>query len=354
MSCLVRVAATTLNFNDVDGVRGRYRTGRATTCPIPPAWRCWASVEGAGSGAEAWLGKRVVAMPRGAFGGYAELAVGPAAMAFEMPPVVRAARHAGGRRLSPVPPVVARPARPGEDPGGRDRARACRRRRGRLGRRPARQRWPAPGSSRQQGRPRSSSCAGRLVPTFAINYRGPRLRRGGARGDRRPRGRRGVRLGRGRGHDQDVPVHGLQRPSPLGRIRVRASRPKTKGSCPDRCCSGTSPSPGCVSPTSRIPAALKRASGYNFPSHADGQRVHARILDLISTGTVRPVVGREVAFDDLPRRAASNGGPSDGRAHGRPARTLIRRTAGRPGRPLTGALERLGHRAYAPLPPRLR
>ena len=49
------------------------------------------------------------------------------------------------------------------------------------------------------------------------------------------------------------------------------------------------------------PAALKRASGYNFPSHADGQRVHARILDLISTGTVRPVVGRDVPFDDLPR-----------------------------------------------------
>ncbi len=34
-----------------------------------------------------WIGKRVVAIPSGAFGGYAELAVGPSAMAFEMPPV---------------------------------------------------------------------------------------------------------------------------------------------------------------------------------------------------------------------------------------------------------------------------
>ena len=43
-------------------------------------------VEGAGTGAEAWLGKRVVAVPSGAFGGYAEIAVGPCVMAFEMPP----------------------------------------------------------------------------------------------------------------------------------------------------------------------------------------------------------------------------------------------------------------------------
>ena len=49
------------------------------------------------------------------------------------------------------------------------------------------------------------------------------------------------------------------------------------------------------------PTALKRVSGYNFPSHADGERVHARILDLVSAGRVRPVVGREVAFEDLPR-----------------------------------------------------
>jgi NADPH2:quinone reductase len=45
---------------------------------------------------------------------------------------------------------------------------------------------------------------------------------------------------------------------------------------------------------------FKRAVGYNFPSHADGERVHARVLELIREGRVRPVVGREVAFGDLP------------------------------------------------------
>ena len=48
------------------------------------------------------------------------------------------------------------------------------------------------------------------------------------------------------------------------------------------------------------PIALKGVSGYNFPSHADGERVHARILDLVLQGELRPVVGREVAFEDLP------------------------------------------------------
>ena len=59
---LVRVAATTLNFNDVDGVRGRYRTVRATP-PVHPRHGGARLVEGAGDGAEGWLGKRVVAVP---------------------------------------------------------------------------------------------------------------------------------------------------------------------------------------------------------------------------------------------------------------------------------------------------
>ena len=81
----MRVAATTLNFNDVDGIRGRYRTVRPSL-PYTPGMEVLGHVEAVGAGAEAWLGKRVVAVPSGAFGGYAELAVGPSAMVFEMPP----------------------------------------------------------------------------------------------------------------------------------------------------------------------------------------------------------------------------------------------------------------------------
>ncbi len=82
---LVRVAATTLNFNDVDGVRGRYMTVRPPL-PYTPGMEVLGSVEDAGAGAEALLGRRVVAVPSGAFGGYAQMAVAPRAMTFEMPP----------------------------------------------------------------------------------------------------------------------------------------------------------------------------------------------------------------------------------------------------------------------------
>ena len=48
------------------------------------------------------------------------------------------------------------------------------------------------------------------------------------------------------------------------------------------------------------PRPVKRAIGHNFPSHADGERVHARVLELTRQGRVRPVIGQEVAFIDLP------------------------------------------------------
>ena len=141
---LVRVAATTLNFNDVDGVRGRYRTV-APPLPYTPGMEVLGVVEGAGSGAEEWIGKRVVAIPGGAFGGYAELAVGPSAMAFEMPPVSEIGRHPGSRRLFPVPSVVAGPARTGPDSGGRNRSHSRRRGWGRLRGHPTRPRRRRPG-----------------------------------------------------------------------------------------------------------------------------------------------------------------------------------------------------------------
>ena len=42
-------------------------------------------VESCGAGVDAWLGKRVVAMTKGAIGGYAEFAICPVVSAFEMP-----------------------------------------------------------------------------------------------------------------------------------------------------------------------------------------------------------------------------------------------------------------------------
>src|SRR5881398_1101054 len=81
----IRVTSATLNFNDLDGIHGRYKT---VPRPVPyiPGMEVLGVVEECGAGAESWLGKRVVAIPSGAFGGYAEYVVAPAAMTFEMPP----------------------------------------------------------------------------------------------------------------------------------------------------------------------------------------------------------------------------------------------------------------------------
>src|SRR5439155_17378034 len=80
----IRVTSITLNFNDLDGIHGRYKT---VPRPVPyiPGMEVLGIVEECGTGVESWLGRRVVAIPSGAFGGYAEYVVAPAAIAFEMP-----------------------------------------------------------------------------------------------------------------------------------------------------------------------------------------------------------------------------------------------------------------------------
>tara|TARA_B100001540_G_scaffold302544_1_gene310147 strand:+ start:2305 stop:3342 length:1038 start_codon:yes stop_codon:yes gene_type:complete len=81
---LVRVEAIAINFNDLDGIHGRYRTVKPPL-PFVPGMEVLGHVESCGEGAENWLGKRVCTIPDGAFGGYAEYAVCPTAMTFEMP-----------------------------------------------------------------------------------------------------------------------------------------------------------------------------------------------------------------------------------------------------------------------------
>jgi len=80
----VRTAATVCNFNEVDGCRGRYLT---VDPPMPYVLGMEGTgvVDAAGPGAEAWLGRRVVATASGAFGAHAEAFVAPADMVFDAP-----------------------------------------------------------------------------------------------------------------------------------------------------------------------------------------------------------------------------------------------------------------------------
>ncbi|NNL67395.1 MAG: alcohol dehydrogenase catalytic domain-containing protein, partial [Myxococcales bacterium] len=80
----IRVRGTPLNWNDVDACYGRYR---AVKPPLPYVlgMEVMGRVEAAGAGAEDWIGKRVVACPPAAFGGYAEQALASLDMLFEIP-----------------------------------------------------------------------------------------------------------------------------------------------------------------------------------------------------------------------------------------------------------------------------
>jgi NADPH2:quinone reductase len=80
----VRVAAGSLNFNDIDRCRGNL-----VSVPTPPPFTLGMDVCGvvdaAGPGAEEWIGRRVVAITKNALGGLAEYAIAPATSVFDAP-----------------------------------------------------------------------------------------------------------------------------------------------------------------------------------------------------------------------------------------------------------------------------
>ena len=81
---LVRVQIIPLNLNDLERVTGKNMMARPEL-PVTPGMEVLGVVVGCGEGAEEWMGRRVVAMPKQATGGYAEFAICPIVSAFEMP-----------------------------------------------------------------------------------------------------------------------------------------------------------------------------------------------------------------------------------------------------------------------------
>jgi len=81
---LVKVEGIPLNLNDLERVMGGNMMVEPEL-PYIPGMEVMGSVAQCGSGAEAWQGKRVVAITAGAHGGFAEYAICPALSAFDMP-----------------------------------------------------------------------------------------------------------------------------------------------------------------------------------------------------------------------------------------------------------------------------
>src|SRR6185312_15129336 len=81
---LVRIHAIPFNLNDLERITGGNMMVRPEL-PYSPGMEVMGVVDARGEGTEAWHGRRVVAMPKGANGGFAEYAACPAVSAFEMP-----------------------------------------------------------------------------------------------------------------------------------------------------------------------------------------------------------------------------------------------------------------------------
>jgi NADPH:quinone reductase len=81
---LARVFTSVLNYNEVDGCRGRYLT---INPPIPYTlgMEFVGVVLVAGEGAEHLVGKRIMGIATGAFGAHAQYVVGPVSSAFDVP-----------------------------------------------------------------------------------------------------------------------------------------------------------------------------------------------------------------------------------------------------------------------------
>ncbi len=83
----VRVQAIPLNLNDLERITGGNMMVRPEL-PYSPGMEVMGVVDACGAGAEAWQAKRVVAMPKQATGGFAEYAICPVVSMFEMPDTI--------------------------------------------------------------------------------------------------------------------------------------------------------------------------------------------------------------------------------------------------------------------------
>ena len=83
----IRVQAIPFNLNDLERITGGNMMVRPEL-PYSPGMEVMGIVDACGEGVEQWQGKRVVAMPKGANGGFAEYAICPAPSTFEMPEAI--------------------------------------------------------------------------------------------------------------------------------------------------------------------------------------------------------------------------------------------------------------------------
>lgn len=292
----VRVESLAINWNDVDGILGRYETVKPPL-PFIPGMEIVGRVEACGEGAAGWKGKRVCAVPDGAFGGYAEYAVCPTAMAFEMPenlapddaaaiyfPFHLASLSLFERgRLSRGETVLIHAAAGGVGSAAVQLARA------------SGARVIATAGSAEK----VASCR-RLGAELAIDYR------------KEDFAHAVLDATDGRGVDVVLDSVGGEVTRQSMRCMAFNARLLAIGfasgiEIEDE--SHLTPRPWLFGNFSYCgvclayvdePILFKKATGLNFPGHADGEVIHQRVLQLFADGKVETVIGQRRGFEELP------------------------------------------------------
>jgi len=294
----IRVDAVTLNFNDLDGIHGRYRTV-PVPAPYVPGMEVLGTVVAVGDGVDVtWLGTRAAAIPSGAHGGYAEMAVAPSAMTFPMPdaiPVPDAAAVLMPFHLAALSLHYRAAVQAGETvlvhaaAGGVGSAAV------QLARAAGAHVIALAGSAEK-----ARFCAQQLgadvaVDTSATDFVAAALEATGGRGvdvafdtiggDITTRtfgcmafGGRHVLAGFASGIEAEDEGGLVPRPILFGNFSLVGV---------------------CLAYVDD-PVATRAVAGANFLSRRDAESLHARILGLLTRGDVRPIVGLDVPLSDLP------------------------------------------------------
>ncbi len=303
---LVRVLTATINKNEVDGIRGIYAS-MATQAPFVPGFEIYGVVEQAGPGAEDWVGKHVIGMPRGGHGGYAEYAVLPTVMAFEVPASMPASTAssifwpfhlawlclftrarlqmgetvlihagAGGFGSAAIQLAVHAGARVIATAGSDEKLALCRE----LG-------ADVAINYRKQDFVREvlDATGGRKVDVAVDSIGGDVLEQTWLCLNY---GARHILLGFSSGIEQEDERPVLLRQLIFGNISMVGVLMTYVDDNPADDDSGVS---GVAYPK----------VNFNMPSRAMGEEIHRNILDLMARGRIRPVVGLEVGFADLPQ-----------------------------------------------------
>jgi NADPH2:quinone reductase len=291
----VRSLAGALNWNEIDGCHGRYRTVDPAL-PYTLGMELLGRVDAAGSGAQEWLGRRVVATASGAHGAHAEAVLADAAMVFDAPEALddtdaeaflvpfhvahlalfergalRAGESllvhagAGGVGSAAVQLGVAQGARVFATAGGPEKLRLCRALGAELAIDTRGEDFADAVLDATGGRGVDVVCDLVGGKTTERSFRAIAL------------GGRCILAGFSGGIDaEDAGI--VPRPVLFGNFSLA----------------------GVMLAYVDDPAPVKRATGWNLFPRSTGLQVHAHLVELLAARRIRPVVGRSASYAELP------------------------------------------------------